>query len=176
MNPYDDLVPQAAAETANPYDDLINPYDDLVSASAGSSKTYQTSRAQYGNAVTERLIRAIHGQESEGSTEDLFGPETGHGKARGPMQIMPDTFRAFARPGEQIGNPADNLAVGRRIIEHYAQQYDNHPGRIAVAYYSGPGNVSRSGPFPWRRDVAPAVGPRVRVSEYVGQVMERFAR
>jgi hypothetical protein len=70
--------------------------------------------------------------------------------ARGPGQIMPATFRQYARPGESIDNPADNLAVHNRIIADYNARWPNDPARVAVAYFSGPGNVSPPGsPTPW---------------------------
>jgi hypothetical protein len=74
--------------------------------------------------------------------------------ARGPGQIMPATFKQYARPGESIDNPADNLAVHNRIIADYASRWPNDPARVAVAYFSGPGNVSPPGsPTPWKRNV-----------------------
>lgn len=73
--------------------------------------------------------------------------------AVGPGQIMPGTFNQYARPGENIHNPADNLAVHNRIIADYASRWPNDPARVAVAYFSGPGNVSPPGsPTPWIRN------------------------
>jgi hypothetical protein len=74
--------------------------------------------------------------------------------ARGPGQIMPATFRQYAKPGENIDNPADNMAVHNRIIADYSARWPNDPARVAVAYFSGPGNVSPPGsPTPWIRNV-----------------------
>ena len=54
--------------------------------------------------------------------------------ARGPGADMPATFRQYARPGEDINNPADNMAVHNRIIADYASRWPNDPARVAVAY------------------------------------------
>jgi len=94
--------------------------------------------------------------------------------AHGPGQIMPATFAAYAKPGEKIDNPADNLAVHQRIISDYAQRYDNDPARVAVAYFSGPGNVAPPGSAtPWLHDREDGNGKSV--SSYVADVTGRIA-
>ena len=66
---------------------------------------------------------------------------------------MPGTFKQHALPGEDINNPADNVRVGQRILAGYLQKYNGDAARAAVAYFSGPGNVSPPGsPTPWIRN------------------------
>ncbi len=70
--------------------------------------------------------------------------------AIGIGQIIPDTFRQYAQPGEDINNPTDNLAVHKRMMADYYKRYNGDVARMAVAYFSGPGNVSPPGsPTPW---------------------------
>lgn len=93
--------------------------------------------------------------------------------ARGRMQIMPGTWAQYARPGENIDNPADNEAVGRRIIDDLSARAGGDPARIAVGYFSGPGNIAPPGsPTPWKEDRRDGNG--MTVSRYVAQVMNRL--
>lgn len=115
----------------------------------------------------------------------VFGQESGQGKntqtsptgAVGYGQIEPATFRQFAGPGQDINNEADNKAVGQRIIANYYQQYNGDPYRVAVAYYSGPGNVAPPGsPTPWIRDISRDKNgnPIKPVSRYVSDIATRL--
>ncbi len=93
--------------------------------------------------------------------------------AQGPGQILPATFNQYARPGESIANADDNRAVSGRIIDDYMKRYNGDAARVAVAYFSGPGNVSPQGsPNPWIRDRIDGNGKSV--SGYVGDVAARL--
>jgi hypothetical protein len=120
------------------------------------------------------LADAILGQESGGNPN---APTSVTG-ATGPMQIEPATFARFAHPGESISNPADNRAVGQRIVNTYLQKYGNDPARAAVAYFSGEGNVAPPGsPTPYVQDkLSPTSTPGVTksTSSYVQDVMNRM--
>lgn len=113
--------------------------------------------------------QAIIGQESRGNPNVATSVNGAHGIG----QIIPSTFRAFARPGERISNPTDNLNVANRIIDHYSAAYNGDPERVAVAYFSGPGNVAPPGsPTPWIRDARDGNG--IHTSQYVHQVLGRM--
>ncbi|HQT65341.1 MAG: hypothetical protein B7Z71_03865 [Acidocella sp. 21-58-7] len=115
------------------------------------------------------LTSAFLGQES-GNSNAAPTSVTG---AVGPAQIEPATFQQFAKPGENIQNPSDNRAVQQRILASYAQQYNNDPSRIAVAYFSGPGNVAPAGsPTPWLQDKADPTGKTV--SSYVADIDQKL--
>lgn len=124
--------------------------------------------------VKLNLANAIFGVETS------FGANiaTSHAGARGPMQIMPDTWETWknlgiVKPGEDINNPADNRKAGYRALGYYLDQYGD-PERAAVAYFSGPGNASAPGsPTPWVNDVTDAKDgvPGKYVSEYVAEAM-----
>lgn len=112
---------------------------------------------------------AILNQESGNRS----GVGTSVDNAQGPGQILPATFNQYARPGESISNPNDNRAVSGRIIDDYMARYNGDAARVAVAYFSGPGNVSPQGsPNPWITDRHDGNGKSV--SGYVGDVAARL--
>lgn len=122
-------------------------------------------------APTSPLKQAILGQES--GNRDNVG--TSVDNAHGPGQIIPATFRQYARPGENINDPAANRAVSARIVDDYAQKFGGDPARVAVAYFSGPGNVAPPGsPTPYKTDAKDGNG--VSTSQYVQQVMGRMGQ
>lgn len=119
------------------------------------------------------LQNATFGQESNYGAN----PSTSSAGAVGPMQVTPGTFAQYATPGEAINNPADNRAVGNRILESYYNKYNGDPARAAVAYYSGPGNVAPpDSPTPWIRDISRDRNgnPIKPVSSYVSDVLDRM--
>lgn len=113
---------------------------------------------------------AIHAQESGGAPTSATSVDG----AIGGAQILPKTFAQYAKPGEKISNPADNLAVGQRIVADYSQKYGGDPARVAVAYFSGPGNVAPAGsPTPYIKDFKDGNGKSVL--SYVQDVTSRIA-
>lgn len=108
----------------------------------------------------ETIWHAIIEQESGGN-----GPN--------PGQIQPQTFAQYARPGENINNPVDNVVVSKRIINDYFKRYNGDVGRIATAYFSGPGNVSATGIQPFLRNAND--GTKTTAS-YVSDIQRRVAK
>lgn len=116
-----------------------------------------------------KMQAAILGQES-GNRSNIGNSIDG---AHGPGQIMPATFAQYAKPGERIDNPEDNRAVNGRILADYSQRYNGDPARIAVAYFSGPGNVAPAGSLtPYLRDAKDGNGKST--SGYVSDVLKRL--
>lgn len=135
--------------------DLSSLSDDQILAAAGV------------NPVSS----AILGQESNNNPNS---PPSIDG-AIGRGQILPATFAQYAKPGEDIHNDADNLAVHNRIIDDLSQKANGDPARIAVGYFSGPGNIAPPGsPTPWINDHADGNGKRV--SSYVSDVLGRIPK
>lgn len=92
-------------------------------------------------------IYAAFGSQESGN--DPNAPTSING-AIGARQITPATFQEFSKPGENITNPADNAAVGNRMLDKYMSDYHGDVSRVAVAYFSGPGNVAPAGSLtPW---------------------------
>ena len=125
-----------------------------------------TPSASYASAIAN----AIGKQESGNNPKS---PTSVDG-AVGQFQITPATFHAFAHSGENINNPADNAAVGNRIIQTYAQKYNNDPAKVAVAYFSGPGNVNTdpNAKTPWIHDYKDGNG--TSTSQYVAGVTRKL--
>jgi hypothetical protein len=125
-------------------------------------------KPQFFSGSSDSVWKSIYQQESS-SGKDTRTSSTG---AIGPGQIMPGTFREWAKPGENIRNPNDNIAVSKRMVEAYHQRYGGDAARVAVAYFSGPGNVAPAGsPTPWKRNSSDGA---VSVSQYVQQVVGRM--
>jgi hypothetical protein len=122
-----------------------------------------------GGGIVDAVHKAIIGQESSGNPNE---PPSVNG-AMGIGQIKPETFAQYAKPGERISNPADNLAVSKRIVADLAQKFGNDPDRIAVGYFSGAGNVAPPGStLPWKHDWADGNGKLV--SSYVADIQKRL--
>lgn len=110
----------------------------------------------------------------------LLGQESGNGRntatstdgARGAGQILPATFKAYAKPGEVIDNPDHNLAVMARIVRDLGNKSGDDPAKIAVGYFSGSGNINPGSGTAWRNDRADGNGKLV--SSYTADVMARM--
>lgn len=121
------------------------------------------------------LMKAFTGQESGGRQIDANGNTlTSVTGAKGVGQIEPGTFAQYAKPGESIDNEADNRAVMERILTDLWNKSGGDPARVAVGYFSGPGNIAPSGnSTPWLHDRADPNGKTT--SSYVNDIMRRLA-
>jgi len=130
-----------------------------------------TASAPAPQASSTQVWGAILGNESSGGNINAPTSATG---AVGPGQVEPATFEANAKPGEVINNKADNLAVSRRLVQQYYKQYNGDPARVAVAYYSGPGNVAPAGSAtPYINNVTPS-GGGPSVAQYVNNALAKL--
>lgn len=133
-----------------------------------------------GKRPLDDLLKGEGAEHLKPVIEAIYSQESGSGKnsktsvdgARGPMQIMPGTFKQLARDGESIDNPDDNMRVGIRLIKALGDKFSNDPARIAAAYFSGEGNVNPTGDQILRKDKADGNGKRV--SSYVQDVLNRI--
>ncbi len=108
---------------------------------------------------TGDIASAIHQQESGGAEHDY--------------QIQPETFKQYAQAGESYDNPADHDAVYGRILDDLHQKSGGDPARMAVGYFSGPGNISPpDSATPYKNDVKDKNGKSV--SSYVSDVVGRL--
>ena len=120
-------------------------------------------------AGTNLTPGAVAAQESSSN------PNTGKSVngAVGQFQILPGTFAQYAKPGENINNPADNAAVSQRILTDYSQRWPGDAARQAVAYFSGPANVAPAGSStPWLVNYKDGTG--TPVSTYTAQMLSRL--
>ena len=113
--------------------------------------------------TADQVFNAIYQQESSGGTNPAAGNNV--------MQIQPGTWKIYAQPGENINDRAANIAVGHRIVNDLMQKFNNDPSRVAVAYFSGEGNVAKDGTSPFVND---STDGSKRVSSYVSDIMRRL--
>lgn len=142
-----DPAPQPSGVAAN-----IAGLDDIL-ASEGAQRV-------------KPILQAIIGQESGGNA----GVGSSVDGAQGVGQIMPATFKQFAKPGERIDNPSDNLRVAARLVNHLYDKAGGDPGKIAAGYFSGEGNIGTERAY--KTDHADGNGKRV--SSYVSDVLGRM--
>lgn len=127
-----------------------------------------TVASQEGLTPTQRsVMSALLGQESNNGQNAV----TSIDGARGAGQIMPGTFKQYARAGESIDNPEHNLAVMARIVKDLGNKFGDDPAKIATGYFSGEGNVNKGQGQAWRNDAADGNGKRV--SGYVADIIKR---
>jgi hypothetical protein len=140
----------------------------LKSSSVIPTSTVDAVASTEGLTPQQRTVMgALLGQESNNGANAV----TSVNGARGAGQILPATFRRYAKPGESIDNPDSNLAVMARIVKDLGTKFADDPARIATGYFSGDGNVNAAGATPWVTDHADGYGKRV--SSYVAEVLKR---
>lgn len=123
--------------------------------------------AQEGADHLKPVIEAIYKQESGAGSN----ARTSIDGAQGGMQVIPATFQRYAKPGERIDNPDDNMRVGVRIIKDLARRFGNDHAKIATGYFSGEGNVNTGQGSAWKNDRADGNGKRV--SGYVADILAK---
>lgn len=101
--------------------------------------------------VLPGLKAAITKRES-GGNPDAVSPQG----ARGSVQIMPDTFKQYAMPGESFDVETDRVNAAYRKIEDDYRFYKGDIRKVAAAYLGGRGAVTADGKI--RNDVADALG------------------
>lgn len=103
------------------------------------------TRASTAAAVTaatdtlSSLKRAIRGAEASGANQVSVQ------RAAGVMQITPNTFKQYAKPGESFDNEKDRVAAAERKIEDDFRFYGGDVRKVAAAYIGGRGAVNDKG-------------------------------
>lgn len=86
----------------------------------------------------------------------------------------PKAWDQFANKDEKIDNPEDNERVASRILEQYIKDYHGDLARVAVAYFSGTGNVAPpESRTPYINNKSDG---HKTVSQYVADVLDRQQR
>lgn len=148
------------------FSSLFAPQQQPQTTNASNTAKLDDVLASEGATALKPLVSAFYGQE----TSSGANAKTSVDGAIGPMQIMAATGAPYLKPGENL--QANGLNVGTRILADYAKRYDGDPAKIAVAYFSGPGNVATSGPTPWKQDKADGNG--TTVSQYVKGILTKL--
>lgn len=164
---------QIPPEAQNEIAAYLNPKMKAIGANNTARDALATLDAGYQQSIGQggagNVADAIHGAESGGRSTS----PTSVNNAQGGWQVTPGTFAQYAKPGESIAVPADNEAVGRRIVADLQQKFGNDPARVAVGYFSGPGNVAPAGSLtPWVSNKVDGNG--TSVSSYVSSVLGRM--
>lgn len=95
-------------------------------------KSYLIERANF-HGVDPRLAASIFEQESSSGRN----AGTSSAGARGPMQVMPATFRQMYPDGD-INDPRHNIEAGVRYLKHGKQTLGtDDPRLLAAGYYQG---------------------------------------
>ena len=112
----------------------------------------------------DSLVHAIMMQESGGRNATSRNPNTNDPIAYGPMQITPATWQTYAKTGENIHNPTDNVSVGRRILSHLGAMTNWDAHKMAQGYFAGPGGIDRN--------ASDALGQSTQ--NYANQIIQRL--
>lgn len=116
----------------------------------------------------EKLANAILKQESGGN---LNAPVSVNG-ARGPMQILPATFKSVADASMDIRNPLDNMRAGIRYLQKALIETHGDLRLSAAYYYSGPGGAAKAAAnIPVRNTLRPSDPTQL---QYADQVLARM--
>lgn len=153
-----DLPPVRAAQTAA----TAGAQAGVENQNTIETKTIQTSPGVYQPVSKTRAQWLQDGQSSlpvvtpSTVSQALTGTEASGPNAVSPKgaagtrQIRQGTFDQYALPGESFNREADRVRVSDRVIDDLWRKYPNDPQRVAVGYFSGPGNISAPGsPNPW---------------------------
>ena len=109
----------------------------------------------------DALYEAVKQVESSGG-KNLIGPETKYGRAKGPVQLLDSTGRAYH---EKLGlkgeyNPFDegqSRAIFEAKMKDLLKHYDGNMELAILAYHTGEGNVDKGKIGPQGRAYVPAV-------------------
>lgn len=86
------------------------------------------------------FLKSIHGQESGGKATSK---DSNRG-AKGPMQVMPETFKSVADPDMDITKPLDNMRAGIRYGLQGFNAAKGDPVLAGAYYYGGPGGFKKA--------------------------------
>lgn len=167
---YDGIVRQVKEAV---FQQKMSPAVDTFVANALGTAQHSVGAAAAGTPAAQDVSAAIGRQEWNGK-----GPApTSIDGAVGPSQIKPDTARQYDLDPARLNEPAYAKYARDTIISKIAEmpQVQGDPARIAVGYFSGPGNIAPQGsPTPYVRDVADGNGKTV--SSYVADVTGRLQK
>lgn len=125
------------------------------------------------NDTFSRFLNAIKGQESSGN----YGAHNGSSGALGAYQIMPGNLPSWSReaigrsisPGEFLHNPALQDAIASHFLKQYYDRWG--PEGAAVAWYAGPGAVSK---YLRNKGYGGSQGAYPTINQYALQILHRM--
>lgn len=164
---YDQIYHQVQASVVNAEK---APFEDSLYSGALARATSRVGDVTKAPGATD-IYSAIGGQEWSGK-----GPApTSVNGAVGPSQIEPATAVQYGLDPTKLGDPVYAQHAKQVIIDHISAlpNVQGDPARIAVGYFSGPGNIAPLGsPTPYIRDSQDGNGKSV--SSYVADIQGRL--
>lgn len=167
---YDQLSHGVRAAVINA---TLAPEIDKAVNEAVSSAHGAVGQTPTGSPAVQDISRAIGQQEWHGK-----GPApTSVNGAIGPSQITPDTAQQYGLDPTKLNDPvyaqrARDLIIGKLAALPNVQ---GDASRVAVGYFSGPGNIAPVGsPTPYIHDAADGTGKKT--SAYVADVLSRLQK
>ncbi|MEI6282425.1 MAG: hypothetical protein WCP82_06885 [Alphaproteobacteria bacterium] len=177
--------PALAMSVADKHKDVLGPeYDNIVNPLR--ARYHEQQGEDIGNnaiTATGAEIQAAPDVAQKYSIRQALADQESGNKGPNPFQIQQTTWDRWVKEGlvhagETFGEETAMRAVGNRAIDKYADQYRDpktgqpDPSRIAVAWFSGPGNVAPEGsPQPFRQDLGDG---NKTVSGYVADIARRL--
>lgn len=170
------MLEKEKAAAGSQYDNLYNSFRARAGQQEGREEAdIELIKAMPGGVSPEAIQGAIVGTESGGQQLNQKGTILTSSKgALGIGQIIPETFARFALPGERIDRKEDNLAVSNRMVRKFYRDYGGDWQRVAVAYFSGEGNVAEPGSSrPYKNNWSDGHNT---VAQYIAKVGGRLAK
>lgn len=155
---------------ANKEDIPADAYSSLSRSLAGPYHSMQTREIADDLAGPNGVIWKEQQSANSGLTQSpdivkAFGVQEGPG-----FGIQPGTWSQFAQPNEVVGK--DDEVVATRILQKYTKDYNGDLGKVATAYFSGPGNVAPEGsPIPYINNYKDKNGKST--ASYVDDILRR---
>lgn len=170
--------PKAAADFVDEHKDVIG-VDYASLSTAFRTRAYEQEGlgvADQSFAMTAQKLENPPARPTASLKQALLEQESGD-KGPNPYQVQQATWdqwknEGLVHPGEEYGDPNAIRTVGDRAVDKYSAQYED-PARVAVAWFSGPGNVAPAGSAtPFLVDKSDRNGKTV--SSYVEDVTNRL--
>jgi hypothetical protein len=106
------------------------------------------------------FVRSLNRQEELKRPDGTYA--TSNRGAYGPMQIIPDTFKAYQDEGWNIENPDHSAQAGVRYAMKLLEKANNDPRVAAAGYYSGEGGMADFIRGKYRRDKVNPKAPNTK--------------
>jgi hypothetical protein len=182
----DRLIQQGRGSEATAFLEANRDKIDPVALERLQIRATNAGSAQLGAQIFQRAGGVESGDKTSSAAGSsaigsaIFGTEgsgpnaVSYKGASGRAQIIESTFNENKQAGESYANESDRVNVANRLIDQYTKTYNGDPARVAVAYFSGPGNVAPEGsPTPWISDKTDGIST---TSGYVRNVLTRLGQ
>lgn len=172
---YDSNGKQISGMPTQVYADLSSKYTPqfkIAQSKDFALSAVSDAKASWLNTVSNQ----VNGKTTPDQLYNTFAQqESNNGQtSQNVYQIQPGTFKDYAVSGHtNYSNEQDRQLAAKNYIQSLNKKYNGDSERVAVAYFSGPQNVSPAGsPTPWINDVADKNGKLT--SSYVTDISNKL--